>query len=66
MLREVGLFGALVPSLLLYFLATIPLFLLIDRLASPLGFYRLVWHPPLVRLALFACVFSGIVLLTAP
>ena len=66
MLREVGLFGALVPSLLLYFLAAIPLFLVIDRLTSPLGFYRLVWHPPLVRLALFACVFSGIVLLTAP
>jgi hypothetical protein len=65
MLREVGLFGALAPSLLLYFLAAIPLFLVIDRLASPLGFYRLVWHPPLVRLALFACVFSGIVLLTA-
>jgi len=65
MLREVGLFGALVPSLLLYFLAAIPLFLVIDRLASPLGFYCLVWHPPLVRLALFVCVFSGIVLLTA-
>jgi hypothetical protein len=66
MLREIALFGALVPSVLLYFLAAIPLFLMIDRLASPLGFYRLVWHPPLVRLALFACVFSGLVLFTAP
>ena len=64
MLREVSLFGALAPSLLLYFLASIALFLVIDRVASPLGFYRLVWHPPLVRLALFACVFSGFVLLT--
>jgi hypothetical protein len=66
MLREVSLFGALVPSLLLYFLATIPLFLVIDWLASPLGLYRLVWHPPLVRLALFVCLFSGLVLLTRP
>jgi protein AaeX len=65
MLREIGLFGALVPSLLLYFLAAIPLFLLIDRLAEPLGFYRLVWHPPVVRLALFVCLFSGLVLFTA-
>lgn len=65
MLREIALFGALAPMLLLYFLAAIPLFLIIDRLASPLGFYRLVWHPPLVRLALFACVFSGLVLFTA-
>jgi hypothetical protein len=66
MLREVTLFGALVPSLLLYFLAAIPLFLVIDWLASPLGLYRLVWHPPLVRLALFVCLFSGLVLLTRP
>jgi hypothetical protein len=66
MLREISLFGALVPSLLLYFLAAIPLFLVLDRLASPLGFYRLVWHPPLVRLALFVCLFASLVLLTSP
>jgi hypothetical protein len=66
MLREISLFGALVPSLLLYFLTAIPLFLAIDRLASPLGIYRLVWHPPLARLALFVCLFSGLVLLTRP
>jgi protein AaeX len=66
MLRDISLFGALVPSLLLYFLTAIPLFLLVDRLASPLGLYRLVWHPPLVRPALFVCVFSALVLSTAP
>jgi hypothetical protein len=66
MLREIGVFGAGVPSLLFYFLAAILLFLVIDRLASPLGLYRLVWHPPLVRLALFVCLFSGLVLLTRP
>ena len=66
MLREISLFGALVPSLLLYFLAAIPLFLVIDRLASSLDLYRLVWHPPLARLALFVCLFSGLVLLTRP
>jgi protein AaeX len=54
------------PSLLLYFVASIPLFLAIDRLASPLGFYRLIWHPSLVRLALFVCLFSGLVLLSRP
>jgi protein AaeX len=66
MLREIGLFGAGVPSLLFYFLAAIPLFLVIDQLATPLGFYRLVWHPPLVRLALFVCLFAGLVLFTRP
>ena len=66
MLREVDLFGGLVPSLLLYFLAAVPLFLALDRLAAPLGFYRLVWHPPLVRLAMFVCLFAGLVLFTRP
>jgi hypothetical protein len=66
MLREVDLCGGLVPSLLLYFLAAISLFLVIDRLASPLGLYRLVWHPSLARLALFVCLFSSLVLLTRP
>ena len=64
MLREISLFGAGVPSLLLYFLAAVLLFLAVDQLARPLGLYRLVWHPPLVRLALFVCLFSGLVLLT--
>jgi Protein of unknown function (DUF1656) len=64
MLREIALFGALAPSQLLYFLASVLLFLAIDRIASPLGFYRLVWYPPLVRLALFVCLFSGLVLFT--
>ena len=66
MLRETHLLGALMPSLVLYFLAAIVLFIMIDRLLSPLGFYRLVWHPPLVRLAIFVCVFSGLVLFTKP
>ena len=66
MLREISIFGAGVPSLLLYFLAAVPLFLVADRLARLLGLYRLVWQPPLVRLALFVCLFSGLVLLTSP
>jgi protein AaeX len=66
-LREINLFGGLAPSLLLYFLSAIAIFLLLDRgVVSPLGFYRLVWHPPLVRLALFVCLFAALVLLTRP
>ena len=66
MLREIDLFGAGVPSVLLYFLAAIALFLAVDQPANRLGFYRLVWHPPLVRLALFVCLFAGLVLFTKP
>jgi protein AaeX len=66
MLREISLFGAGVPSVLLYFLAAVALFLAVDQLAKPLRFYRLVWDPPLVRLALFVCLFAGLVLFTRP
>jgi hypothetical protein len=66
MLREIGLFGAGVPSVLLYFLAAVLLFLVIDRIISALRFDRLVWHPPLARLALFVCLFAGLVLFTKP
>jgi hypothetical protein len=66
MLREIGLFGALVPSLLLYFLAAVVLFLVVDRLASRLGLFHLFWHPALARLALFICLLSALVLITRP
>jgi len=66
LLREIPLFGALAPSLVLYFVVAVGLFVLIDQLASAAGAYRLFWHPPLARLGLFLCVFSGLVLLTHP
>jgi hypothetical protein len=66
MLRETPLFGALAPSLVLYFLAAVSLFALIDQLANIVGIYRLFWHPPLARLGVFLLLFSGLVLLTRP
>jgi len=66
MLREISLFGALAPSPLVYLAAAIPLFLILDAAMRAVGFYRLVWHPPLVRLGLFVCLFCGLVLLTRP
>jgi hypothetical protein len=64
MLREVPLFGALAPSLLLYFLAALVVFVIVDRLVTSIGGYRLLWHPSLARFGLFLCLFSGLVLLT--
>src|SRR5262245_14148444 len=65
MLRELSLFGALAPSLLLYFLAAIPLFVIVDRVMARLGVYRLAWHPPLVQISLFVCIFTLLVFSTA-
>ena len=66
MLREVPILGALAPSYLFYFLASSLLFVILDRLATRLGLYRLLWHPPLARLGLFLCLFSALVLATKP
>jgi len=66
MLRELSVFGALAPSYLFYFLASILLFVILDRLATRLGLFRLFWHPPLARLGLFLCLFSALVLATKP
>jgi protein AaeX len=64
MLRELALFGALAPSLLLYFLAAMLLFVIVDRLVACQGVYRFLWHPPLARFGLFLCVFAVLVLST--
>src|SRR5262249_10278232 len=63
---ELPLFGALAPSALLYFLASILVFVVVDRVVTRLGAYRLFWHPPLARFGLFLCVFSLLVLATKP
>ncbi|MBB5357123.1 hypothetical protein HDE76_000305 [Rhodanobacter sp. ANJX3] len=61
--REIALGDALVPGLLLLFVFSLALLWLIDWLAGRFGLYRLVWHPPVFRLALFVCVFGGLALL---
>jgi hypothetical protein len=66
MLRELPIFGALAPSFLIYFLASILLFVIVDRLAAKVRVYRLMWHAPLARLGLFLCLFSALVLATKP
>ena len=40
------------------------MFVIVDRLVTSLGGYRLVWHPPLARFGLFVCLFSALVLST--
>ena len=66
MLRELPLFGALAPSLLLYFIGAILLYIILDQLMSPLHVDRFLWHPALARLGIFLCLFSLIVLSTRP
>jgi hypothetical protein len=61
--REIALGDALVPGLLVLFLLSLALLWLLDWAAGRFGIYRLVWHPPLFRLALFVCIFGSVALL---
>jgi len=56
--REIAIQGVLVPGLLPIFLGCLLLMVLVDLLIGRYGLYRYVWHPPLFRLALFACLFG--------
>lgn len=56
--RELVLAGILFPTLLLVFVAAAALTWLLDTLSARLGLQRFVWHPPLLRLALFVCLFG--------
>ncbi|MES2103567.1 MAG: DUF1656 domain-containing protein [Pseudomonadota bacterium] len=61
--REIALLDALVPTLLLVFVAAMLLQVALDRIFALLGVYRYVWHPGLFRVALFVCIFGGLALL---
>lgn len=61
--REVSVLGALVPSLLLVLLLSFLLQWGVDHVIGRFGLYRHVWNPPLLRLAVFVCIFGGLGLL---
>jgi hypothetical protein len=61
--REIAIGDALVPGLLVWFVASLLLLLLIDMVIGRFGLYRYVWHPALFRLALIVCIFGSIALL---
>ncbi len=60
--REIALFGVYVPSLTLLFLVTLAGGWALDRLAAWLGLYRQAWHPTLLRMSLFTCLYGLIAL----
>jgi hypothetical protein len=57
--RELALFDALVPTLLLAFVAAGAVHLLLDTVMNRLDLYRHVWYPALFRLAVFGCLFAA-------
>jgi protein AaeX len=59
MQAELDLLGALVPAIAVWFVISVVMFVPIDAVLTRCGAYRLFWHPPLVRFALFVCLFCA-------
>jgi hypothetical protein len=51
--------GAFVPMIAVWFVLSLAVFVPVDTLLTWRGFYRLFWHAPLARFALFVCLFCG-------
>lgn len=58
--REIDLFGVLLPGVLPIFLVSLALQVALDSVLAHSGAYRRSWHPALVRLCLFVCIFSAL------
>ncbi|MCG1042007.1 DUF1656 domain-containing protein [Mycetohabitans sp. B8] len=54
--RDIALFDAYVPMVLLTTLAGTALTWALDRVLAYFGIYRLFWHPPLARASLLTCI----------
>ena len=60
--REIVLHGVYMPSLTLLFLMAFLLGWGLDRLFAWCGLYRHAWHPALLRVSLFTCLYCALAL----
>ena len=59
MRSQFDLLGAFVPTIAAWFVVSLAIFVVVDALLTRRGLYRLFWHAPLARFALFVCLFCG-------
>jgi hypothetical protein len=60
--REIAFDGVYMPVLTLLLLLAIGMAWVLDRLLAGLDVYRWFWHPALLRLSLFFCIFGALAL----
>jgi hypothetical protein len=58
MIGELDIYGAFVPALLVWALVALSLTGVLRTVLAWVGFYRLVWHRPLVDLSLLIIVLT--------
>jgi protein AaeX len=59
MQSQFDLLGAFAPTIAGWFVLSLAIFVPVDALLTRRGFYRLLWHAPLARFALFVCLFCA-------
>ena len=65
MQSQFDLVGAFVPTIAAWFVLSLAVFVPVDAVLTRRGFYRLFWHEPLARFALFVCLLCGSALVVA-
>lgn len=61
MIGEFDVYGVFVPALLVWGLIALALTAVLRKGLARLGFYRLVWHRPLVDLSLLIIILAAVV-----
>jgi hypothetical protein len=56
---ELDVLGAFLPTIAGWFVLSLAMFIPVDALLTARGIYRLFWHAPLARFAIFICLFCG-------
>ena len=59
MQSQFDLMGAFAPTIAAWLVLSLAVFVAVDAVLTRRGFYRLFWHAPLARFALFVCLFCG-------
>jgi hypothetical protein len=60
MIGEIDIYGVFIPILLVWALIALPITAVLRRILARIGFYRLVWHRPLVDISLLVIVTATI------
>ena len=60
MIGEFDVYGVFVPALLVWGMIALLITALLRRVLAQAGFYRLVWHRPLVDLSLLIIVIAAV------
>jgi hypothetical protein len=61
MIGEFDVYGVFVPALLVWGLLALVIVGVLRGILARIGFYRLVWHRPLVDLSLFVIILAAVV-----